>query len=152
MKKSVVLLIGLVYIISVVVVGVVGIKMRIYNETIYVNDIECSIRGYDEPTKDYEYGGVIYNYYYTIEDCTPNVTFEIQSNVIPSNATNAHVRYYMDKNDNVTLETNENNNVALVTFKEEDSITIHVSAIDGGSSKEKLILLDVYFTSKELGN
>lgn len=145
MKKSVVLLIGLVYIISVVVVGVVGIKLHIYDETIYVMDIECSIRGMEPKQVDFNYQGWHYDYYYVAYDCEPNVMFEVHSNVIPSNATNDHVRYYINENENVTLKTNEDSNIAFLTFKEEGSIDIHVSPTDGGSGKEKLIWLKVKF-------
>ena len=71
--------------------------------------------------------------------------FEVHSNVIPSNATNDHVRYYINENENVTLQTNEDSNIAFLTFKEEGSIDIHVSPTDGGSGKEKLIWLKVKF-------
>lgn len=149
MKKSVVLLIGLVYIISVVVVGVIGIKMHIYNETIYVTDIECSIRGLEPTSGKGNYSGTDYDYYYFIDNCEPNVTFEVHSDAKPSNATNGHVRYYINENNNVSLQTSEENNIAFLTFKDDAFIFVRISPTDGGGCKDKVIFLGVMLKTKE---
>ena len=52
MKKSVVLLISLVYIISIVVVGILGLQMRVYDEVIYVTDINCIIKNHEKDIKE----------------------------------------------------------------------------------------------------
>lgn len=132
MKKSVVLLISLVYIISVVIVGVLGLKMRVYDEVVYVTDIVLSIKGYEPLQKDFEHEGRLINYYYFIE-YTQDMKLEIQGNVEPVEATYSHVTYYIEKGleDVVALETSTDNNIAVVTFHQPTWLDINVQSTDG---------------------
>lgn len=132
MKKSVVLLIGLVYIISVVIVGVLGLKMRVYDEVVYVTDIVLSIKGYEPWEKDFEYEGNFINYYYYF-DYTPEMKIEIQGNVEPVEATSSHIDYRIadDLKNIVTLEKSSDNNIAIVTFHESTTLDITAQSTDG---------------------
>ncbi len=142
MKKSVVLLISLVYIISVVIVGVLGLKMRVYDEVVYVTDIKVSIRDFDklegavyaENVKDPENPDrLLYNYYYYIKYTDKEIKLEIQSNVEPVESTYSHVTYYIGagQENYVTLETSTDNNIAVVTFYKPRFLIINVQSTDG---------------------
>ena len=45
MKKSVIILIGIIYIASIFVVGFFGMKVKNYNVMVYIEDIECTNEG-----------------------------------------------------------------------------------------------------------
>ena len=146
MKKSVVLLISLVYIISIVVVGILGLQMRVYDEVIYVTDINCIIKNHEKDIKEnVQYENVNYDYYCYIP-FEENLQLEIQSNVIPDNATNGHVDYSIEgsSSENVQLTKYEDHNLAILTFLEggDGALTVHVKSTDGKQC-EKMILLYV---------
>lgn len=146
MKKSVVLLISLVYIISVVIVGILGLQMRVYDEVIYVTDINCIIKNHEDDTiENYLSDGRTYDYAcYIPYDL--NLKVEIQSNVIPDNATKSHVDYSIEgpSSENVELTKYDDNNLAILTFLEggNNFLIVHVKSTDG-KKYEKLILLIV---------
>ena len=50
MKKSVIITIIVIYVLAIVVVGFIGLKMKVYDEQKYVEKIECISDGY----KDYD--------------------------------------------------------------------------------------------------
>ncbi len=146
MKKSVVLLISLVYIISVVIVGILGLQMRVYDEVIYVTDINCIIKNHeDDISEDVQVGDITYDYYCYIP-YEVNLQLEIQSNVIPDNATKSHVDYSIEgsSSENVELTKYDDNNLAILTFLEggAGALTIYVKSTDGKQC-EKMILLYV---------
>ena len=46
MKKSVIITIIVIYVLAIVVVGFIGLKMKVYDEQKYVEKIECISDGY----------------------------------------------------------------------------------------------------------
>ena len=46
MKKSVVFAIAIIYLIAIIVVGFMGQALKVYNENIYVENIECISEDY----------------------------------------------------------------------------------------------------------
>lgn len=136
MKKSVILIITMIYIVSVVIVGFIGLKMRVYDEIIYVTDIVCTVTGF-EPTNISEdlmkeYGC---NLYYYIPVTENDITIEVRSRVVPDNATSSSVRYSIDNNDKDYVSLTYSDNIASITFKDEDFIggayNIKVRSTDG---------------------
>lgn len=84
MKKSVLLIVSIIYIISIVIVGFIGIKPKVFNEKIYVQDI---VFRFDENLKEGESDNPDIDYYFTIKN-VENLTFTITAQVVPNNATN----------------------------------------------------------------
>lgn len=144
MKKSVILIIGLIYIVSVVIVGFIGLQMRVYDPQIYVEDIQCSVTNL-EPTdigEEYmkEYGC---DYYYVIPPITKDTTIEVKCRVIPENATNTAVDFFLDSKDSEYMTISASNNIALVTFiysLEDDggSYSLKVKSTDGTNLQKVL--------------
>ena len=50
MKKSVILVIGIIYIAAIITVGFIGIALKVYDEKKYVESIECKSDNYIEET------------------------------------------------------------------------------------------------------
>ena len=42
MRKSVIIMIGIIYIASIFVVGFFGMKVKVFETTVYITDIECT--------------------------------------------------------------------------------------------------------------
>ncbi len=141
LKKSVVLLVGLVYIISVVIVGVMGIKMRIFDEVKYVEDIVCTITSIKDAVFETEDIGN-YDYFYYLP-YSEEIKIGIQSQVMPVDATNTRVRYYVaeDTPETISLTTSNDDNSLIVQFNEKYSLDIYVQSTDGKNLEKKINLL-----------
>ncbi len=112
MKKSVILIIGIVYLASILIVGLMGIRMKFYNPTVYVSSIEyCPEGTLDESASNnarsvYRNGtqmevvmkeGSAEDYDVYIRDTfEEDITFELKFTVKPENATNDSLDYAFD--------------------------------------------------------
>ena len=94
MKKSVILTILIIYILAIVVVGFIGIALRIYDEKKYVESIECLTENYVsgavEGTKCDGYIDVTY------KKNTDNLVV-IKCRALPADATNTKLKLSVDK-------------------------------------------------------
>ena len=52
MKKSVILLIAVIYILAIVIVGFLGLRMKVYNPIVYVEKITCISKDFKEYTDE----------------------------------------------------------------------------------------------------
>ena len=143
MKKSVILIIGIVYIVSIVIVGFFGGKMQVYNPTIYVEDISYTIQGEGvrrielTPEAKLEQGC---DDYYIVPFSGDSTTIGIKCEVIPQNATNASVEFYFNAPKNV--ECSYENNNASITFREElKMVYVTIQSTDGTNLRKVLKLL-----------
>ncbi|MCI5938850.1 MAG: hypothetical protein MRZ17_02955 [Acholeplasmataceae bacterium] len=142
MKKSVILLVSAVYIFAIVIVGFLGLKMRVYDPTIYVEKIVCETKGYheyseeDKIKKDHDgYIQVEYAKDLVVEiNCKPN----------PDNATNKSFDYSILGNTNRYELTIKNDGTASIKFKEATAYTIIVTATDNHKAtlRIKVIVVD----------
>ncbi|MCH5171436.1 MAG: hypothetical protein J1F31_01185 [Erysipelotrichales bacterium] len=144
MKKSVILIIGIIYIVSVVIVGFIGLQMRVYNPTVYVSDIVCTVANFtpvdiDQSIKD-KYG---WDYYYLLPISGNSITIEVRCRVIPEDATNALVDFYMDASDSNDLTLTYDNNIASITFKNDGAYKITAKSSDG-TNVEKVMMFVTY--------
>ena len=152
MKKSVILIIGIIYIVSVVIVGFIGLQMRVYNPNIYVTDIICTVTNFEPKIVDDKYmqeWGCQYYYVINVPDTADDITIEIKCRVIPEDATNALVDFYIDQKDANYVSINDSsNNIASITFKDDDfmggSYNIKVKSTDG-TNVEKVIRFRVKY-------
>ena len=119
MKKSVIVLIGVIYVLAVFAVSFFGLKTQVYNEKIYISEIEII----NEDVKITSSG----ENYVMFEYDESNPYFIIQRKIYPENATSKVVEYAYD-------ETNafaSVDNTGLVTFTSRGAITVYVTAKDG---------------------
>lgn len=93
MKKSVILTILIIYIIAIVVVGFIGIALKIYDEKKYVESIECSTEGYVPESLDGKSDGYIEVQY---KKNTDNLVV-IKCRALPADATNTKLKLIVDK-------------------------------------------------------
>lgn len=121
MKKSVVILIAVIYVMAVVLVSFFGIQAELLEETVYVNKIEII-------NKDTTYAtdGVTktIDIYFNGKD---TAEYQLQWRVTPTNASNNKVFFDYDKTRTfVTVDEN-----GLVTFTRPGVITITLTPQDG---------------------
>lgn len=119
MKKSVILIIAAVYILSVCIVGFFGIKMRMYNETINVESI--TITSVTLNDSDIEWKIASDGTKAIARELTePNavLTFKVYYEVLPLDATDKTVDLVYQENDNgfITVSRSPGENAFLVTF------------------------------------
>ena len=118
MKKSVVILIAVVYIAAVALVSFFGIQAELLEETIYVNKIE--IVNKDVTVKDGQKSvDVYFNGNETVE-------YQLDWRVYPTNATNTNVVFNYDEQKTfVSVDKN-----GLVTFTRPGVIKISITPAD----------------------
>ena len=145
MKKPVIIVISLIYILAIVVVGFLGIKSRVFNPKTFVEDIEVSF----DPKLTQKTPGPneALDYKYHI-DSSEAVSFYIRASVLPHEASNQLVMF--DKRDDTTdfytMETELKNgyNTATFTcaalpFDDQKIISIYIRPTDGNKKLVKKI-------------
>lgn len=120
MKKSVVLIIIAVYILSVCVVGFFGIKMRMYNETVNVESVVINKVSVDEVEIDIKSDQHGVKTAFKICEADSTVTFKVYYDVSPSNATDKSVVFDYTKNASYTVTPVPGETAVYVTFTLED--------------------------------
>lgn len=116
MKKPVIILIALIYMLAIVVVGFLGIPARIYNPQTFITDISLVFD--DKLTSLPSSENIPYRYKI---DAKEAVTFNITAKPVPNNATEKKIIF--EKLDDwesdvytFTTETNEKNGFTIATF------------------------------------
>lgn len=127
MKKSVVILIGVIYVAAIALVSFFGLQAKLYNEKVYVESIE--ILNTDVKIDDQG------NKYVTIfPDENGERKYQIQYRVYPDNASTKTVSFDYDKqNKNVTVDEN-----GVVTFTKKGAVIVYIKATDGSGIVEKI--------------
>ena len=129
MKKSVAILIAVIYVTSVALVSFFGLQAKMYKDKVYVESIE--ILDPENKIKIDDEG----NPYVTIlPDENGERKYQIQYRVYPDDASNKTVSFDYDKqNPNVTIDEN-----GIVTFKKKSSIIVYIKATDGSGVDAQL--------------
>ena len=127
MKKSVVIIIGVIYGLSIILVTLFGLKHKTFNEIIYVSQVEII-----EEKASYSGDGTKYIVLYP--DDEGNRQYQLNWVVSPDNATNDKVTFNYDKQkSHVSVDEN-----GLVTFTAKGSIDITITASDGTSQSDTI--------------
>ena len=154
MKKPVILIVALVYILAIVVVGFLGINARVYNPKTFVTDIALTFddkltRIPPKPTDEVEFR-------YRVTSDGP-IMFTITAKALPNEVTDKRVVF--EKLDNFssevytfTTETNDSNGYTIASFScspldagEIKCISLKVRPTDGNKLLFKLI--DIYIAN-----
>ncbi len=96
MKKSIVIIVGVIYIASIIFIGFFGMKMTAYNPTVYPTSIVCT----NEEAVQKEGYKYIVAYYDPNKIDAENV-YQILYKVNPDDCTNKKVIYVYDKSSSV---------------------------------------------------
>ena len=113
MKKSVIILISLIYIASIAIVGFLGLKAKTYNEVIYVESFSI--------LNDYKVEPDTGNKYIVFRSQGGTRSLKIECEVKPENASDTKICYSLDADCTYATVTED----GVLTFA--DSITKYVS-------------------------
>ena len=122
MKKSVVILILVIYLASVALVSFFGLQYKTFDEIIYTEKIEFL----NDDIKTMDDGSL-----YAVvkqDESTGLWVYQIKYRVYPDNATNSEVEYIYDKQKpGVTVDTT----TGVVTFEERGALKVTIKPKDG---------------------
>ena len=155
MKKSVILVICAVYILSVCVVGFFGIKIKQYYETVNVESIQITAVT-DEQGNPLEIGETVdevpVKSVIKIINQTGKVTFKVYYQVNPANATDPTVLLnYNHSNTDITVTKAPGEQAVIVTWNIEDlailpkSFSLTIQNNVNTSIRDTVLLYVVYF-------
>ena len=151
MKKPVIIVIALIYILAIVVVGFLGIPARVYNPKTFVTDIALTFDS--KLTKIPEQPSDTVPNRYKIFS-SGEINFTITAKPVPNEVTDKRVIFekldsFSDEVYTFTTETNENNGYTIASFTcspllpgEIKCISLKVRPSDGNKALYKLI--DIY--------
>lgn len=130
MKKSVVLTIGVIYVLAIVVVGFIGMKMKVYNQHIYVESITCISEGYKEydqshPEKKNGIDG------YIKVDYEEGSAVLLKCVIHPENATDQDLEYNYDSSSTIFVVEKQSDGTAYVRFLKPGTARITIKSTDG---------------------
>ena len=134
MKKSVVILIGIIYIASIFVVGFFGMKIKAFNTIIYITDIECTneeVVTKIDGTKEIEFD------YDASKDDMEN-SLILTYSIYPSNATKKAVQVVYDEKHKLIRNELWVVDGLVITFKSRGSLTFQLKSQDGSNVIETI--------------
>ncbi|MBO7341049.1 MAG: hypothetical protein J6U87_00030 [Clostridia bacterium] len=122
MKKSVVILIALIFIASVVAVSFFGLQFKTFDEIVYVESIEIL-------NEDVELDDTGMPFVVVFPDANGVRQYQIKWRVHPDNATDDGVSFAYDSQGGaVTIDEN-----GVVTFQTRGGVTVQIIAKDGSA-------------------
>lgn len=132
MKKSVILIILGIYLLSIFVVGYFGMKVAVYDQKIYVDDIEIYDVQVDGKSLEIkEMDGKIY----VTVPYTENLVVWILVKISPDDATDRKYKFIVEDNSSATVD-----NVGRLYFKKPSAITVTVKAADRNKISKSIII------------
>ena len=145
MKKSVILMICVIYILAIVIVGFLGLAMKVYNQKVYVDEIQCLNKEYKpNPEKKDNDGSVdgSINIKYV-----EGLVFNLTCIVKPDNATEKKLEYIGEDDSDIYKIEIQSDGTANIIFKQDGVATIIVKATDTEGKKIKIKI-----TATDLGS
>ena len=127
MKKSVILIISVIYILALVFVGT-SLKLAVYNPVVYVTDIEVlndDYIEYTEETQIEDYKG------YIKQKWTEGLKIELKCRAKPYDATNVALNYAYDPTVKFATFENTSDNSLIISFTKGGEVPVTVRAADG---------------------
>ena len=129
MKKSVVILIALIYVSSIALVGFLGLQAKSYNEVVYVESIEV--------LSDYAVDTSTLTKYITVYG---ESTLQLECRVLPDKASNKKIIYKLPKGcTNATIDEN-----GLLTFVGDTSkyfsVTVYINSDQNTTISDKILI------------
>ena len=149
MKKSVLIIILVIYVASIMFIGFFGMEIALFDEKLYVEQIIVTNETCEQySVHDSESEGITYiTFFYDNSyegdwqsGYNPN-TVILGYRVVPEDATNRSVSFSYDENydgGNPYGEVTEN---GIVRFKRWGSITVTITALDGSSTKTRVTVV-----------
>jgi len=145
MKKSVILIISVIYIVAIIIVGLLGQQIAGVDEKVFVDHIIVRDPDNGELLKSYDpkEKGVTEDYYFVaraIFDEDP-ITVRIQAEVYPENSSWKDVEFKYDTNQEDYVVVKEEGNIAVVTFYSNATALIFPTSTDGQRKETSVRIL-----------
>lgn len=139
MKKSVVLVIAVIYAFAIVIVGFLGIRMRIYNEIVYIDSITCVSDNYKAYPEVHD--GLAGHIDVKINK-GETVSVLVKCEYSPNNANEFEkghpFDYIYQKKDSEYVLTVQGDGTCIVKFLKESTCDITVKATDARKAEIKI--------------
>lgn len=129
MKKSVIILIAIIYIASIAVVSFFGLKYKVFEEEIFVEEIRILNDGLKE-------NDVWGKYVVIRQNENGEWRYQIQYRVLPDDATNKKIKFAYDQQSKATVTDD-----GIVTFSEPDMVTVELVPLDGSDVSTKITII-----------
>ena len=131
MKKSVIVLIGVIYIMAIAIVSFFGLKVDTFNETIYVTKVECTNDDVKIASDGSKYVVIPF-----VDDVDNPTTYQIEWRVHPDDATTKFVSFvYNKEKTHVTV-----NEFGTVIFHKKGAITVQITSTDGTVKSDSITI------------
>lgn len=130
MKKAVVILIAIIFVVSIALVNFYGVRFQTYHEVIYAQSIELTNAG----LQDVEENGQMIKGIILKKDANGERNFRIEYKLNPDNVSKPGVTFSYDTQKTFVNITED----GLVTFSKPGSITVTIKSVDGSNCQAKL--------------
>lgn len=144
MKKSTLIMIAIVYIASIVLISLFGMKAVVYNEVIPVTKIEC-LNETDSKTEVYYSGDMkVIKVKFTEAgnaETLKGTMVQLTYRVLPDNASNKNIKYVYTENNRVEFVKGEDGReVGLVLIKGQVVLKVKIMAMDGSKVYTEVVI------------
>ena len=129
MKKSVIILIGVIYILAIVVVSFFGLKIETFNETVYVDNVKFTNEDIKTANDGSKY--VVISYLGGEDEIT---AYQLEWRVTPDDASRKIVEFLYDETKTIATV----NEFGTVVFNKKGSITVYISSTDGSAKMDSI--------------
>ena len=129
MKKSVVIIIVLIYLASIALVSFFGLQFKVFEEVIPVEKVEITNEGQ-------KYSDQFGDYIVIKPDANGEYRFQIQYRVYPDEASNSEVDFAYEQVDYASVDAH-----GLVTFTAKGALKVRVIAKDGSNAEDTILIL-----------
>ena len=130
MKKAVVILIAIIFVVSIALVNFLGVKSKSFDQVVYTQSLEITNDG----LQDVEEKGEIMKGIVLRKDTNGERKFQIQYKVTPDSVTKPGVVFSYDTQKSFVTVSED----GLVTFTKPGSITVTIKPIDGSNCQAKI--------------
>ena len=143
MKKTSVISIFIVFLLSIVIVGFFGVRMKVYDPIIYVSGITWDssefekdkvsffVKKYTEEEKEEQSIDFDARLDYYLMGFNGPIELNIKCRPNPENATNPNLNYYFDNTGKDVQKAILPDNTVDIMFNEPVGITLYVASTDG---------------------
>ncbi len=144
MKKSVILTIVIVYIVSIIAVGFYGASLKVYNPEIYAESVECKTDGYIKYKEGSDGANQGFDGYILIPfKKGKESVINLICDVTPANVTTSGVVFNCVENAEFYFKVNNTDGTATFTFKKTGTLTVNVESADKKAKiKLQIIIVD----------
>ena len=140
MKKSVIITIFVIYIFGIFAVGFLGAELKVFDQIVYAEKIECKTEGFIPYDPNTEIGqSMISNGYIgsITKSYQEGLQIELKCQIVPADVTDKKINYTTTKTDVVDIIPNADG-TAIIKFKRDGTADILITT---GDERAKVMIL-----------